>query len=161
MAANQVTWFCIADAGVAYVKEAAAPGGRLADVATIEHGKYERGRYEAPGMSQESSSAMRHGFTDAESPVRREKRGFAMEVAEFLDERAKHGAFARLVLAAPPKFLGDLRAAASPAVRERIVGEIDKDLTKAGEDELADRFTAATGMPVRSGHPPRNPVAPK
>jgi protein required for attachment to host cells len=71
--------------------------------------------------------------------VRREKREFAAVVSEFLDSGAQRGAFHRLVLAAPPKFLGDLRAALGAKAKGLITGEIPKDLTKESDAQLADR----------------------
>ena len=143
MPQSRITWLCVADAGVAHIKQWIAAGARLTNVATIAHGPYEHGRFEEPGRSQESATTMRHSFVDADGPVRREKRGFAYEVAGYLNEAAQREAFHRLVLAAPPKFLGDLREAMSPALQQRIVAEIDKDLTKESDAALAARLPDA------------------
>jgi protein required for attachment to host cells len=137
---KRITWFCVADAGTARIKEAAAPHAPLASVATLNHAPYEHGRYEEAGKSQESVGSARHGFQDAEGPIRREKREFAAVVADYLDAAAQRGAYHRLVLAAPPKFLGDLRAALGARAKALIAGEIDKDLTKESDAELAGRI---------------------
>jgi protein required for attachment to host cells len=140
MPQKRITWFCVADAGTARIKQTAVPRGPLANVITLNHAPYEHGRYEEPGKTQESVGAMRHGFQDAESPIRREKRQFAEVVADYLDAAAMRGAYHRLVLAAPPKFLGDLRAALGSKAQALLAGEIDKDLTKESDADLARRI---------------------
>jgi protein required for attachment to host cells len=137
---KRITWFCVADAGTARIKQSAAPRGPLASIATLNHAPYEHGRYEEAGKGQESVGSARHGFQDAEGPIRREKREFAEIVAEYLDAAAQRGAYHRLVLAAPPKFLGDLRAALGTKAKALIAGEIDKDLTKESDADLAGRI---------------------
>ncbi len=41
----------------------------------------------------------------------------------------RNGRFEELVLSAPPQVLGSVRKAIGKSVRDRIVGELDKDLT--------------------------------
>lgn len=136
---KRITWFCVADAGTARIKQQTAMRGPLVSVATLNHAPYEHGRYEEAGKGQESMGTARHGFQDAEGPIRKEKREFAAVVAEYLDAAAQRGAYHRLVLAAPPKFLGDLRAALSAKAKALVAGEIAKDLTKESDADLAER----------------------
>lgn len=141
MPVSHPIWFCVADATRARIVALATPHGRLAQIKVIEQGEgYEHGRYEPPGRSQESATTARHSFTDAETPARREKRDFAKEVAAHLNQAAQNGEFARLVLAAPPKFLGDLRDGLTPKARQLVVTEIHKDLIKLPLDELQERL---------------------
>lgn len=135
---KRITWFCVADAGTARIKRQSALRGPLESVATLNHA-YVQGRYEEPGKVHESATTARHAFQDAEGPIRREKREFAAVVAEYIDAAAQRGAFHRLVLAAPPKFLGDLRAALGAKSKGLIAGEIPKDLTKESDADLAAR----------------------
>ena len=137
---KRIIWFCVADAGTARIKQAATPRGPLASVATLNHAPHDHGRYEEAGKSQESVGGARHGFQDADGPIRREKREFAETVADYLDDAAQRGIYHRLVLAAPPKFLGDLRAALGTKAKALVAGEIDKDLTKESDAELAARI---------------------
>lgn len=141
MPQKRITWFCVADAGTARIKQSMSPRLPLSSVVTLNHAPYEHGRYEPPPRTQESATTARHSFTDAESPVRREKREFAAAVADFLDVAAERGEYQRLVLAAPPKFLGDLRAALGAKARAMVAGEIDKDLTKESDADLAERIS--------------------
>lgn len=142
MAGKSITWICVADAGHARIKQWAARSADLTTVTTIRHdGAYEHGRYEEPGKTQESATTARHSFTDAEGPIRREKREFAHEVAAYLNKQAESRAYQRLILAAPPRFLGELRAALDAAATKLVVGELHKDLTKLSDAELKQRVT--------------------
>ncbi len=138
---HQNTWFCVADAGTARIIEFLTPRSPPRSITILRHAPYEHGRYEEPGKSQESATTARHSFTDAESPIRREKRHFAHTVADFLHEAAERAEYHRLVVAAPPKFLGDLRTALSVRVRKIVASEISKDLTKESAAELAVRMS--------------------
>jgi protein required for attachment to host cells len=140
MPRKPITWFCVADAGHARIKEATLLTPPLPTVTTLKHEVYEHGRFEAAGKSQESATSAHHGFQDAEGPIRREKREFAHVVADYLNDAAMRGAFQKLVLAAPPKFLGDLRAALGAKARGMVSGEIHKDLTKESDTDLVGRI---------------------
>ncbi|WP_340312937.1 host attachment family protein [Rhizorhabdus argentea] len=54
---------------------------------------------------------------------------FAEEIAEMLRKRALSNNFETLIIAAPPRTLGELRKHYHKEVKERLAGEIDKDLT--------------------------------
>jgi protein required for attachment to host cells len=56
------------------------------------------------------------------------------------------GKFERLVLVAPPKELGRLRAELSPAVRERVTAELNKDLTRLSLREMAEHLGAVIAV---------------
>ena len=143
MPKKRTTWFCVADAGHVRIKDATTPTPPLPTVTTLRHDVYEHGQYEPPPRTQESATTARHAIADAEPPVRREKRGFAHVVADYLNEGARRDAYQRLVVAAPPKFLGDIRAALNAKARERLVGEIAKDLTKEADADLLVRLDEA------------------
>jgi protein required for attachment to host cells len=65
-----------------------------------------------------------------------EKDQFAAQAAEILSKLAQAGDFEKLIVVAPPHTLAELRKHYDEAVRSRIVGEIDKDLTKHPVDEI-------------------------
>lgn len=54
---------------------------------------------------------------------------FAAEVADMLKERALANGFDTLIIAAPPKTLGELRKHYHKEVEARLAGEVAKDLT--------------------------------
>jgi protein required for attachment to host cells len=54
--------------------------------------------------------------------------------------------FDRLVVVAPAALLASLRKMIKPEVRERIVAEIDKDLTRIPNDEIALHIEQLIGV---------------
>lgn len=54
---------------------------------------------------------------------------FADETADLLYKRAHDGDFEQLIVVAPPRTLGELRKKYHKEVEDRLIGEIDKDLT--------------------------------
>jgi protein required for attachment to host cells len=64
----------------------------------------------------------------------------AHDIADRLDASAHAHAYDRLILAAPPHMLGDLRKILSHTVQARIAAEIDKDLTKMNDAVLHEEL---------------------
>ena len=62
---------------------------------------------------------------------------FAVEIADRLLVQERKGRFEELILVAPPQVLGAIRKAIGKSVRDKIVGELDKDLTSHTIDEIA------------------------
>ena len=65
---------------------------------------------------------------------------FVKDIAVWLDEAVSADSFDKLILAASPKMLGDLRKFLSDAVQTRLIAEIDKDLIKMQEKELFEEL---------------------
>jgi protein required for attachment to host cells len=91
-----------------------------------------------PGRVQQSASSRRSAMEPRVDWHRFEKEKFSREMAALLDAAAGRGAFDRLVLVAPPRTLGDLRAALGAKARTKIHAEIDKDLTHVALHDLPD-----------------------
>jgi protein required for attachment to host cells len=73
-------------------------------------------------------------------PHRAAKAAFAGRLAARLEATAS--AFERLLLVAPPPFLGDLRASLGKAARGKLHGTLDKDLTHAPLAAVAAQLDA-------------------
>ena len=58
-----------------------------------------------------------------------EKHRFAKQIADVLYAAAHRGEYSRLIIAAPPMIMGDLRKAIHKEVSDKVVAEISKDLT--------------------------------
>jgi protein required for attachment to host cells len=58
-----------------------------------------------------------------------EEARFAATIAERLNRAAEQNQFEHIVIAAPPKVLGELRREYSKRLQGKILAEIDKDLT--------------------------------
>ncbi len=93
-----------------------------------------------PGRSFDSAGVGRHAMEPPTDPRRYEAQAFSRGIAEILEAARKQGSFDRLVVVAPPKALGDLRAEFSGKLRDLVTAELNKDLTKIPVHELADHL---------------------
>jgi protein required for attachment to host cells len=66
---------------------------------------------------------------------------FARHVAKALDERNEAGDISALLVVAPPKTLAELRQSFSDALRRKVIGEVNKDLTKHPIHEIERLLT--------------------
>ncbi len=136
----------VADGQHARVLEREVPFGRWSEresESIRNRPSHERGT-ERPGRVQESAGSARHAIEPRSDPHREAKRDFAGHLADRLEAEAAR--YDRLLLVAPPAFLGDLRAALGDAARAKLRGSLDKDLVKAPVEEIARHLDeVATG----------------
>ena len=137
---TETEWALVADAQRARILERRIPGAawseRAGEGVEISNPRsHERGS-DRPGRTQESASSARHAIEPRTDPHREAKRAFAHELAERLEAAASAGHYARLLLVAPPAFLGDLRAALGQEAGRRLRGSLDKDLSHAPLAEI-------------------------
>ena len=138
----KTTWIVLADGMHARVFRQDKHGAPL--VPALDRELYEPAvhvfsrdlKSDAPGRAFDSASTGRHAMEPRTDPKTREKKLFAVRVAEFINTAAAQQTFDRLVLVAPPKTLGELRAQLDPHARKLIVGEIPRDLLKTPAPEL-------------------------
>ena len=94
-----------------------------------------------PGRSMQSSN---HGSRSAMEPDTDPKEveilKFAQELAAELEKNFHANEFSKLVIAAPPHFLGLLRKKIHHSVEKTIVQTIDKEYTNLPEKELMERI---------------------
>ena len=89
-----------------------------------------------PGRKHGTDGVSRSSIEETDWHELAEKR-FAIDVARTLYEMEHAQKFNELVVVAPPKVLGNLRAAFHPEVTQCIVAEVPKDLTSHPIPELA------------------------
>lgn len=127
-------WALIADAQHARVLERTAPAGPWHELESEAEERFappSRAQgSDRPGRVVESVGGARHAVEPRHDPHREAKRAFAEELAGRLEAALRAGRCQRLILVAPPAFLGDLRAALSPAAKRALLGTLDKDLTR-------------------------------
>lgn len=70
---------------------------------------------------------------------------FAQHVAQALDARNAAGDIPTLIVVAPPRTLAELRQSFSPSLRDKIIAEVNKDLTKHPVHEIERLLTRANG----------------
>jgi protein required for attachment to host cells len=80
-----------------------------------------------PGRVHGSDGVSRSAIEPTDWHQRAEQQ-FAVRLADDL-YKLGHAHFSALVVVAPPRMLGDLRAALHPEVKQRVVAEVAKDLT--------------------------------
>ena len=119
--------------GLELVDELDNPGGRDRD------GDFDADR---PGRSfrRNAGDPRRSAFSRAESPRERVVADFARRVANTLGQARTEQRFGQLVLVAPPRFLGLLRASLDSPTARSVIGSLDKDFAAHGEAELAVRL---------------------
>jgi protein required for attachment to host cells len=136
-----VTWVLIADGTRARILENTGTGKGLKQVDGLEFAIDPMLAQELvsdrPGSYSSPSGGARGGMEPRTDPVDHRETVFAKSVAAVLDKKQQEGAFDRLVIAAAPIALGDIRKAISPAVKKTIIGELNKDLTNMPTDKLA------------------------
>lgn len=89
-----------------------------------------------PGRTRESVGHARHGLEPHTSIDERIRENFSRELAERLAIGANDQRFGQLLLVAPPSMLGAIRSHLDENLRERVIAEIHKDLTKIPAHEL-------------------------
>jgi protein required for attachment to host cells len=138
---RKTTWICVADAGHLRILQSTGPGTPIERlVAEDHHRDHDKDFADRPGRAFESADGTRHAMEPGEDPVRRDKRDAATEVAKRLSDHAQKHDFERLILIAPPQFMGDLRKHLSPAAAAAVIAEVDKDLTQETDAAIRDRL---------------------
>lgn len=136
---NPVNWVLVCDARHAqfYVRARnqamLIPVGNALEATPIER---EQGRH-ALGRVYESKGSARH-MVEPTVDIRQEtRRRFIQEVTEKLEEAWERQAFDRLVLIGPPKVIGDLRDQLSDEIKQTVIADVSKELTRAPLQALA------------------------
>ncbi|RYE83328.1 MAG: host attachment protein [Hyphomicrobiales bacterium] len=138
-----VTWVLVANGAQAQVFEHGGPGKGLIPVKGL-HFEQEPLRAQdintdRPGRHFGGGAGSRSGMEDGDPVGVREER-FVKSVAEQLEVLRQQGRFERLIIAAAPTALGDIRPALSDGVKQTIVAELPKDLTNVPTAQLAKHF---------------------
>lgn len=135
-----VTWVLIADGAQARVLENTGPGKGLRQVEGLDWAidalQAQDIVSDRPGRSHSSVGSGRSAMEPKTDPVDHRETQFVKSVAATLDRQQQNGAFDRLVIAASPIALGDLRKAISPALKKLVVAELNKDLTNLPTAQL-------------------------
>lgn len=120
-----VHWVVVADAGSAHVYEGEVLLEEL---------------HAVPNVTFTHQTGTGHGGREAHHDPHLLNEGrFARAVAHAINEGLTQHRFERLVLVAPPHFLGDLRAELSTLAARAVVGSIHHDWTKVQPHMLAAR----------------------
>lgn len=140
-----ITWIVIADGDQAKIFEHEGPGKGLKAIKDLqfeqEHLQAREIMADKPGRGHSSASpGARSSMEYSSDPVAVRERKFVEKLADVLDEKKREGKFDRLVIAAAPTALGDIRPALSDQVKETILAEMPKDLTNIPMPKLVQHF---------------------
>lgn len=115
----------------------------LADITPIKDVVHPEGRLHASelvsddrGRSRAGPSGAHTAFDAHTDPTTHDHEVFARELAHTLDKGLSEDSYSQLVIAAPPRFLGALRAQLSKAVAARVSLEIDHELSRTPLHDL-------------------------
>lgn len=144
-----ITWYAVADGGRARIVQKRARQGDRQEAfdtlhelvsADLHRATHELGT-ERPGRTHESATSGRHAVQPRQDLHRAEKQNFVHEVAALLNEASQRDEFDALVLVAPAHALSDLRQALDEPTQRKITAQLQKDLTKVPNADLAEHFT--------------------
>jgi protein required for attachment to host cells len=148
------TWILIADGARARLLEQDSKSRHFNPTAEQEFfgsraqskeiGSDDRGRsFDSTGRGQPGDvGGQRHGMEPRTDPQRYAEYAFARDLSDHLEKAANEHRFDRLILVAAPKALGDLRRMLPKSMREKIVAEIDKELTNVPTRDLGKHLDA-------------------
>lgn len=132
------TWIVVSDGSRARFFMARGAEGEWVKFEELEHPPSRVKRLElvtdAAGKGPD-----KRAFDMSSDPKQVEEARFAHQIAQTLDTAHAQDAFQRLMIVAPPRFMGMLRAALSPRVQKAIYATLDKDYTRLDQRELQER----------------------
>lgn len=139
-----VTWVLLADGAQAKVFAHSGPGTGLTPVQDLlfeeEPLQAREIMSDKPGRSFSSNGSGRSSMEYSSDPVQVREARFVKSVAEALDRKYQQSAFSRLIIAAAPTALGDLRGVLSNGLKDAVIAEMPKDLTNLPTPQLEKHF---------------------
>ena len=136
-----ITWIVVADGQRATVYHNTGPGKGLEIIRGLGgHQDVPRNNEiisDAQGRMQGYGGSGAAPMTARTDPHELEEQRFTESLAQDVNRAALQKQFDRLILAAPPRTLGILRKSLSAHATERVIAELDKDLTKSSRADLA------------------------
>ena len=91
----------------------------------------------------ESAASARHAIEPCRDLHTAAKEDFVRLVADQLEAEHDRGQFDKLVLVAPPRVLTELKERLSKPIAEVVIDDLQKDLTKIPDHDLAEHLAPA------------------
>jgi protein required for attachment to host cells len=144
------TWILIPDGGCARVLTSTGADHHLTEVPGLSFeadlpASHELGT-DRPGRSHESQGHARHAIEPNVDQHAQLKQKFVASVVDALTDKHNEGAFDKLIIVAPPTVLGMIRPQLKGRLRDVTVHEVDKDLTKTPNHEIASHLGWILGV---------------
>ena len=141
------TWILMANAGQARICLNEGHSDGVHEIAGMtfenEHLPAREIMADKPGRAFDSVGGGRHAMEYASDPTEQAEQKFAGHLSAVLDKALAEHRYDQLSIAAGPSMLASLRSALTPATRDRVHAEIDKDYTKMPIRDLADMLRRA------------------
>jgi protein required for attachment to host cells len=137
------TWVVVADSGSARIFGADSPVGPLQELADFMHPEAlvaERRLVSDRAGRATDSHGRSHSYESEDSPREVEARTFAKLLGHEICLARARGDFDHLLLVAPPRFLGSLRASLDDETRKRIDRELPSDYVALSATEIRARL---------------------
>jgi protein required for attachment to host cells len=141
----KITWILIADGGHAAFFHNDGPGKGLQPIFELGERHHNPASHDimsdkqgamsgGPGTSGSAALLPRN------DPHELAEERFVEHLAHELDKAAQEKRFDRLIIAAAPRALGQIRKALAASTTKLVTAEYNKDLTKLGVAEIADHL---------------------
>lgn len=133
-------WVLIANATAGRIFETDETFSSFSPVLTRTNGHVhpETGELGPRGATRSGPGGERSAFDRHTDPADAERARFSRELAAEVDGGLVRGAYERLVIAAPPKLLGELRAHLSRQTLHHLVASVSHDFAHTPEHELPE-----------------------
>ena len=134
------TWVVVADSSAARVFVAGSPTGALQEIASYAHAEgraHERDfRTDEPGTTKDSAGYAKHGMEPKVRPKEQEQIAFARFLAQRVEEARVRGEIERVILVAPPEFLGHLRGALDGDAKKIVASTFGLNVVRMRPEEI-------------------------
>lgn len=138
-----ITWILVADGAQAQVFAHNGPGKGMTAIKELhfdeEHLRAQDINSDRAGSNFGGGAGARSGV-ESSDPVQIREERFVKRLAQKLEVLRQDGRFDRLIIAAAPTALGDIRPALSDGVKETVIAELPKDLTNIPQPALDRHF---------------------
>ncbi len=141
---TQRTWIVIADGGRARVLLSTGRSHPLMDVPDLSFKTDLPMTHDIgdgrPGRGHESHGVTRHAYESRSDSHTVLKETFVRCVVDAIAREYAAAEFDRLVIIAPPTVLGVMRRVLPAALREVLIGDVAKDLTKTLNEKIREHL---------------------
>lgn len=137
-------WFLVADAARARIFHTTGKNVALTEIMdfTEPNARLDETLLasDEPGRQSTAGGPGTHGMQEKITPREQEDIRFAAELNETLQEGFNKNSYDELYIAAAPHFLGLLRKSMPDNIAKRVQGEMDRDLTRLGEEAIREHL---------------------
>lgn len=133
----------LASEGEARILENAGRGKGLAEICALRAEDFPELNVdisEAPGHQSAAPGMGGHALSPRESEREARRSGFVRLILEALDQVWQKDGHDRIIVAAPPRLLGELRQRMPKALAAAVTADVPKDLVKIAVRDLPTHF---------------------